>query len=503
MIKVARSTIVDAPIAVVWEILRDFNSHERWHPAIRASRIEGRRAPDEVGCVRDFQLADGGGLRERLLSLSDRDHRLSYCILDAPVPLLDYIATIQLKPVTDGDRTFWSWESRFRAPPGEERALTRLVAENIYEAGFAAVKALLAHPGGAAAARRAGAASAAQIVQRPLQASPHAKTGTLRSGAIVVAAHGGADQLRWREIDVPPPGPGEVRLRHTAIGVNYIDIYCRTGYFDLLTPPGAPGMEAAGVILDVGEGVRDLAPGDRVAYACPPVGAYSELRTMNAALLVRLPGEIDDRTAAAVLLKGMSAEFLLHRVLKLREGQTILVHAAAGGVGQLLCQWARALGATVIGAVGSREKAAIAREAGAAHAIVYTEEDFVRRVMELTGGRGADIVYDAVGRDTFAKSYEALAVCGHLVSYGQASGPVPAIDISSYAGKSATVSRPNFGHYTDTPEKVRSITDNLFRALRSGILRVNVGLALPLREAAEAHRALESRRTSGSIVLIP
>ncbi|NJM33813.1 MAG: zinc-binding dehydrogenase [Rhodomicrobium sp.] len=207
--------------------------------------------------------------------------------------------------------------------------------------------------------------------------------------------------------------------------------------------------------------------------------------------------------AAAALLKGMSAEFLLHRVLNVREGQTVLVHAAAGGVGQLLCQWARALGATVIGTAGSREKAAIARDAGAVHVIVYTEEDFVRRVMELTGGHGADIVYDAVGRDTFAKSYEALAVCGHLISYGQASGPVPPIDIAAFANKSATVSRPNFGHYTGTPEKVRSITDNLFRALRSGIIRVNTGLTLPLREAAEAHRALESRRTSGSIVLVP
>jgi NADPH:quinone reductase-like Zn-dependent oxidoreductase len=325
---------------------------------------------------------------------------------------------------------------------------------------------------------------------------------TLRAGAIVVTAHGGADRLSWQEIAVPPPGPGAVRLRHTAIGVNYIDIYCRTGYFDLLTPPGVPGMEAAGVVLDAGEGVADFAPGDRVAYACPPLGAYSELRTMDAALLVRLPDEIDDRTAAAALLKGMSAEFLLHRVHKLREGQTILVHAAAGGVGQLLCQWASFIGATVIGTAGSAEKAATAREAGCAHAIVYTEEDFVARVMDITGGRGADAVYDAVGRDTFGKSFEALGNCGHLVSFGQASGPIAPIDIAAYASKSATVSRPNFGHYTDTPEKVRAITGNLFRALRTGILRPNIGLTLPLREAAEAHRALEGRRSSGSIILI-
>jgi NADPH:quinone reductase-like Zn-dependent oxidoreductase len=499
MVKVSKSTIVDAPVDVVWEILRNFNAHDNWHPAVEISRIEGQRSPDEVGCVRDFRLGGGGGIREQLLSLSDRHHTLTYCILDAPIPLQNYVATIRLRPVTDGGRTFWSWECRFETPPEREAELTQLVGEGIYEAGFAAVKSLLAKGNGVSTVRKAPPGAADVTITRT-SVSQHATT---QAGAIVVGAHGGAEKLSWQRITVLPPGPGEVRLRHTAIGVNYIDIYCRTGYFDLLTPPGVLGMEAAGVILDVGEGVRDLAPGDRVAYACPPVGAYCELRTMNAALLVPLPNDIDDKLAAAVLLKGMSAEFLIHRVHKLREGQTILVHAAAGGVGQLICQWARAIGATVIGTAGSSEKARQAREAGCAHTIVYTEEDFVSRVMEITGGRGVDVVYDAVGRDTFSQSYEALAARGHLVSYGQASGPIEPIDIASYAGKSATVSRPNFGHYTDTPENVRSITDNLFRALRINILRVNTGLTLPLRQAADAHRALEGRQTSGSIVLIP
>jgi NADPH:quinone reductase-like Zn-dependent oxidoreductase len=495
MIRVTKSTIIDAPVEAAWAILRDFNSHADWHPAVGASHIEDRRSPYEVGCVRDFQLADGGGLREQLLSLSDRDHTLTYCILDAPIPLRDYIATIRLKPVTDGDRTFWSWESRFETPPGREAELSRLVGEGIYEVGFAAIRRMLAGRRGGEPRQPPAAVTVSWL--------PASRGETLRAGAIVVTAHGGADRLSWQEVAVPPPGPGQVRLRHTAIGVNYIDIYCRTGYFDLLEPPGVPGMEAAGVILDIGEGAADFAPGDRVAYACPPLGAYSALRTMDAALLVRLPDDIDDRTAAAALLKGMSAEFLLHRVHALREAETVLVHAAAGGVGQLLSQWASALGATVIGTVGSAAKAPIAREAGCAHVIVYTEEDFAARVLEITGGRGADVVYDAVGRDTFGKSYEALSNCGHLVSFGQASGPIAPIDIADYAGKSATVSRPNFGHYTDTPEKRRAITGNLFRALRTGILRVNTGLVLPLREAAEAHRALESRRTSGSIILIP
>jgi NADPH:quinone reductase-like Zn-dependent oxidoreductase len=317
----------------------------------------------------------------------------------------------------------------------------------------------------------------------------------------VLDAHGGPDRLGWRQIEVPPPGPGEVRLRHTAIGVNFIDIYSRTGYFDLVRPPGILGMEAAGVVLDVGEGVRDLEPGDRVAYACLPPGAYCELRTMSARLLVPLPADISDEIAAAVMLKGMAAEFLLHRVHHVCEGETVLIHAAAGGTGQLLCQWARAIGATVIGTVGSREKGRVAREAGCAHVIVYTEEDFVARVRELTGGRGADVIYDSVGRDSFGKSYEALATFGHLVSFGQSSGPIAPIDIAGYAAKSASVSRPNFGHFTDTPEKIRSISDRLFRNFRNGTLRVAIDRRLPLAAAGAAHAALESRSTTGAIVL--
>jgi NADPH:quinone reductase-like Zn-dependent oxidoreductase len=262
-------------------------------------------------------------------------------------------------------------------------------------------------------------------------------------------------------------------------------------------------MEAAGVVLDVGEGIRDLAPGDRVGYTCRPVGAYTELRTMSAELLVPLPTNLSDEAAASVLLKGMSAEFLLHRVHKLRDGETVLVHAAAGGVGQLLCQWASALGALVIGVVGSREKARIAREVGCAHVIISTEEDLAVRVRTLTDGRGADVIYDAVGRDSFGASYEALATCGHLVSFGQASGPINPIDIAGYASKSATVSRPNYAHYTDTPQKVCSIAANLFRAIRSGTVRPAIDRRLPLRDAAEAHRALESRETAGAIVLLP
>jgi NADPH:quinone reductase-like Zn-dependent oxidoreductase len=489
-VKVRKSTVVDAPIGAVWNVLRDFNGHDRWHPIVAESAIEDGRTADEIGCVRRFRLRQGGWLREQLLKLSDRDHSFTYCILEAPLPLYDYVATVRLKPVTDGGGTFWEWRSTFGAPPGEEAALAALVGEQVYEAGFDAVKAQLglrSTPRVRAAAPRGTASSSAPI----------------ECNGMVLDRFGGPEVLKWQRVSAPVPGPGEVRLRHTAIGVNYIDVYLRTGYYPLLQPPGVPGLEGAGVVADVGPGVNGILVGDRVGYACMPPGAYAEYRTMKADLLVVLPDDIPDETAAAGLLKGMTAEFLLHRVHQVKEGDSVLVHAAAGGVGQLLCQWARALGATVIGTVGSLEKARVARAHGCAYPILYTEEDFVEKVREITVGRGCDVVYDAVGRDTFLRSYEALALRGHLVSFGQASGPIEPVDIAGFVGKSARVSRPNFGHYTGTPAEVRAITDRLFEALRRGIVSVEIGQRFALSDAADAHRALEGRRTTGSSILLP
>jgi NADPH:quinone reductase-like Zn-dependent oxidoreductase len=262
-------------------------------------------------------------------------------------------------------------------------------------------------------------------------------------------------------------------------------------------------MEGAGVVTDIGPEVFGIMPGDRVAYACPPVGAYSEYRTISAELMVVLPPEIDDETAAAGLLKGMTAEFLLHRVHAVKEGDVVLVHAAAGGVGLLLCQWARHLGATVIGTVGSGDKARLARDHGCSYPIVYSRRDFVEEVMAITGGRGADVVYDAVGRDTFMQSFAALAIRGHLVSYGQASGDIGAIDIAGFAAKSATVSRPNFAQYTAGSDALRISSDRLFGAIAGGVVRVQPRHRYPLREAAAAQQALESRATTGSVILLP
>jgi NADPH:quinone reductase-like Zn-dependent oxidoreductase len=476
MAEVRRSTIIDAPVDAVWRALRDFNGHADWHPIVAASEIEDGRAGDEVGAVRRFRLQDGAVLRELLLKHSDDERSFTYCILDSPIPLRGYVATVTLRPVTDGDRTFWDWRSRFEAP----HELVRMVAEDVYEAGFAGLRAFLAR----------GA--------RPRAPAP--RHAPLEGAAIVVRAHGGPETLRLERVAAPPPGPGEVRLRHTAIGVNYIDVYVRSGVYELLQPPGTPGMEAAGEILDVGEGVHGLRPGDRVAYAAPPVGAYAELRTMPATPLVPLPPEIDDATAAASMLKGMTAEYLLRRTHRVRRGETILVHSAAGGVGLFLCQWAKHLGARVIGTVSSEEKARIARAHGCDVPLVG---DFVAPIREITGGRGVDVVYDAVGRATLDGSIEALAPLGHLVSYGQSSGELSPLDPARLGEKSLTFSHPVLFHYTADPARLAEMSRRLFDMIRSGAVRVAIGARWPLAAAADAHRALEARQTTGSTILLP
>jgi NADPH:quinone reductase-like Zn-dependent oxidoreductase len=490
MVAVCRSTVIEAPIERVWHLLRDFNSHESWHPAIADSEIETPHRIGEVGCVRHFRLQAGGELREQLLTLSDRDHCYTYCILESPIPLIDYVASVRLEPITDRDHTFWEWSSSFGTPAGRETELADLVGEQIYQAGFEGFKKAL----GSTNPRKMRGADRHQ---------PADARSEIDCKGIMLTGYGGPESLAWQTVQVPPPGPKEVRIRHTAIGVNYIDVYCRTGYFPFVEPPGLLGMEAAGVVIDVGSEVAGLLEGDRIAYACPPAGAYCEFRTMEAELLVLLPEDIDDQTAAAGMLKGMTAEFLLHRVAQVQPDDTVLVHAAAGGVGLLLCQWARALGALVIGTVGSEEKGRLARANGCTYPILYREQDFAEKVMELTQGQGANVVFDAVGHETFMKSFQVLATRGHLVSYGQASGPISPIDIGEFALKSATVSRPNFADYTSSPEEVRSITDRLFAAIRRGTLRVEVRQSFPLREAARAHQALESRETTGSTILLP
>ncbi|MDX1529023.1 MAG: quinone oxidoreductase [Gammaproteobacteria bacterium] len=322
--------------------------------------------------------------------------------------------------------------------------------------------------------------------------------------AIRIHKTGGPEVLKWEDVEVGKPGEGEIRVRHTAIGLNYIDVYFRTGLYPGPDLPFSLGLEAAGVVEAVGPGVKDLAEGDRIAYAAPPIGAYAEARVMPARKAVKIPDGIEDRQAAAMMLQGMTAEYLLRRCYPVKKGQTILFHAAAGGVGLIACQWAKHLGATVIGTVGSEEKAKLAKAHGCDHTILYDRENFVDRVKELTDGKGVPVVYDGVGKSTFMKSLDCLQPRGMLVSYGQASGAIEPLNIGILSQKgSLYLTRPTLMTYTASREDTLESSGALFDVVRKGAVKIEVNQTFALKDAADAHRALEGRKTTGSTVLIP
>ena len=311
---------------------------------------------------------------------------------------------------------------------------------------------------------------------------------------------GGPDVLQWDEVEVGKPGPGQARVRHTAVGLNYIDTYHRSGLYKLPLPSGL-GSEGAGIVEEVGEGVADIRQGDRVAYAGGPPGSYSEARVMPADRLVKLPEGIADNQAAAMMLQGMTVQYLIRRTYRVQKGDTILIHAAAGGVGLILSQWAKHLGATVIGTVGSDEKAKIAAEHGCDHPIVYTREDFVARVGEITKGEKLPVVYDSIGKDTWPKSLDCLRPLGMMVSFGQASGAVPPVDLSIFAQKgSLFFTRPSLVNYTAKRADLLASAKELFDVVQSGAVKIRVNQTYKLKDAAKAHRDLEGRKTTGSTV---
>ncbi|MCB4823333.1 quinone oxidoreductase family protein [Roseicella aerolata] len=319
--------------------------------------------------------------------------------------------------------------------------------------------------------------------------------------AIRVHEHGGPEKLVWEELPKPSPKPGEVLIRQHAVGLNYIDVYFRTGLYKAPSMPVTIGMEGAGVVEAVGEGVTELQAGDRVAYA-GALGAYAEYRCAPAEKLVKIPEGIDFTQAAAMMLQGMTAQFLIKRTYPVKQGDTILVHAAAGGVGSILVQWAKHLGATVIGVVSTPEKAELIKGLGADHALL-TSENIPARVKEITGGAMLPVVYDSVGRDTFLTSLDCLRPFGLMISFGNASGPVTT-DLGVLAAKgSLYVTRPTLNTYTAKREDLVATANDLFEAVRSGAVSIKVNQTYPLKDAAEAHRALESRQTTGSTVLLP
>jgi NADPH:quinone reductase len=312
---------------------------------------------------------------------------------------------------------------------------------------------------------------------------------------------GGPEVLQWEEVQVGKPGPGEARVRHTAIGLNYVETYVRSGLYPVPLP-SALGTEAAGVVEEVGPGVSDVKAGDRVAYVGGPQGAYSEARVMPAERLVVLPKGISEQQGAAMMLKGLTTQYLIRQIFKVKQGDTILFHAAAGGVGLIACQWAKALGATVIGTVGNEEKAKLARDHGCDYPILYTKEDFVARVKELTKGEMLPVVYDAVGKDTFFKSLDCLRPTGLMVSFGQASGAVPPVELGIFAQKgSLFFTRPTLNTYAAKRGDYVAMAKDLFEVVLSGKVKIEIHQTYPLKEAAQAHRDLTSRKTTGSTIL--
>lgn len=321
--------------------------------------------------------------------------------------------------------------------------------------------------------------------------------------AIRISRTGGPEVLECVDVEVGQPGPGEARVRHEAIGVNFIDVYFRTGLYPMQLPAGL-GMEGAGVVEAVGEGVTEVKVGDRVAYAGRPPGSYAKSRIMPAWILMRLPDGISFETGAAMMLQGLTVQYLLNRTYKVKAGDTILFHAAAGGVGLIACQWARAIGVNLIGTVGSEEKAALARAAGAAHVINYNTENFVERVKEITNGEKVQVVYDSIGKDTFIGSLDCLRPLGMMVSFGSASGPVPPFSLSELASRgSLFITRPTLFSYAAKRADLETMTEDLFRMVSSDKVRIDIHQRYKLEDAARAHTDLESRKTTGSSILLP
>ena len=321
--------------------------------------------------------------------------------------------------------------------------------------------------------------------------------------AIRIHETGGPEVLRWESVEVGAPGPGQACVRHEAVGLNFIDTYHRTGLYPLPLPSGI-GLEGAGVVEAVGEGVANVRPGDRVAYAGGPPGAYSEARCMPADRLLVLPENLDFRTGAAMMLQGLTAAYLLRRTYRVQPGDAVLIHAAAGGVGLIACQWAKALGATVIGTTSSEEKAALARAHGADHIVYYGREDVAKRVREITGGEGVAVAYDGVGKDTFMGSLDSLCVRGMMVSFGNASGPVSPFDPLLLSQKgSIFITRPTLAHHTAKREELEDLGGELFGMVVSGRVKIEVNQTYALKDAAQAHLDLEARKTTGSTILLP
>jgi NADPH2:quinone reductase len=492
-VNVIQSAVIDAPIDRVWAVLRDFNSHEQWHPAVAGSRMENDIAGDVVGGVRRFSLSDGAELREQLLSHSDREYSFTYCILDSPLPLFDYMATVRLKPVTDGNQTFWDWRSQFRAPDDRATELENRVGRQIFEAGFGGLRTFLADQA---------APSGPPLPEEAAAVATTAGDELLPCRAVVAATAGGPEVMSLSDVTISAPGPRQVRIRQTAISVNYLDLQHRRGIAAGFDFPGTPGMEGVGQIIDVGPQVNGLFPGDRVAYMSRTPGSYTEIRCIDADVCIPLPDGVSDNDAST-FLKGVTAALLLSRVFGAAPGATILIQAVSGGVGHLLSQWAKSMDLTVLGTVSTAEKARFGRDCGCDYPIVVTDgTSLAADVMRITNGRGVNYWVQNSGTHGLDAAVACLARCGHCAVIGDRDGQSIPLDVNILKQRSLTVSAPVCFDYFDDRSYLHRLVHQLFAKIQNRTIIPAIE-TFPLSMASEAHHRIESRQTMGAVVLTP
>ncbi len=488
-----RSAVIDAPLDGVWAVLRDFNSLAQWHPAVADNRIENSLDGDVVGCVRRLRLEDGAELREQLLLHSDRDHTLSYSILDASLPLFDAVTTLALKPVTDGGRTFWHWRTQCRVPDDRGAELEALLGRRMAEEGFSGLRRFLAEPAPTTRLRP----ETVETLKREALTG-----GSLPATAVVVTATGPPEVMALRPVTVDAPGPGQVRLRQTAAAVNRIDIEHRRGTRPGMELPITPGLEGVGEIIDAGPQVHGLYPGDRVVYLSRTPGAYTDIRCIDADACLPLGEEVSDGQAS-LLFKGVTAGVLFDRVLHAAEGATVMIQAVSDGLGHLLAQWAGTLGLVVIGTVADIEAARFSRENGCHHPIVSTETvSFTAEVMRITNGRGVDYWIHRGGIPGLVEALACLARRGHCAVIDEGDGALPSLDLDRLRRRSLTVSALSPFDYLHDRLYLQRLALQLFTRLRNRTLTPAVE-TFPLSRAAEAHQRIETGQTMGAAVLAP
>lgn len=488
---VTRSAVIEAPIEQVWAVLRDFNSHHRWHPAVDRSQMENDLDGDVVGGVRRFSLTDGAELREQLLHHSDRDYAMTYSILDSSLPLLDYVATVQLKPVTDGNHTFWHWQSQFRAPGERAKELENLVAQQVYEAGFTGLRTFLAEQ--AAPARRP--SDRQETPQVPASTSEE-----MPSKAVVVTTTGDPEGMSLRDVIVPAPAPQQVRIRQTAIAVNDFDLNPRHKSAADLDLPKTPGLEGVGEIIDVGDQVNGFFPGDRVAYMSRAPGAYADIRCVDADACVPLPDGVSD-VEASTLLKGLTAILILSRIFRAAAGASIMIQEVSGGLGHLLSQWSKTMGLIVIGTASTAEKARFSRDHGCDYPIVIRDSTSLRdEVMRITNGRGVDYWFHRNDAQELDEALACLARCGHCAVISTSDKLL--LDVKVLQQRSLTVSAPVcFDYFDDRPYRQR-LAHQLFAKIQNRTIIPTIE-TIPFSQAMEAHKQFEDRQTMGAIALKP